>query len=190
MCGRFDQAQSNREIDALIARLPPDSPPLKRGEIFPTNNALALVCPEGLPAPASLAWGFPRRDGKGVLINARAESPLQKPMFKKALLTRPVAIPTTGFYEWQTAAGQKQKFLLTDPGQSTLWLAGFWNEFAHEEKPRRFTILTTKANPSVRALHDRMPVLLAPDELEAWLLGNNLAEILAREPFALAARPV
>ena len=190
MCGRFDQAQSNREIDDLIARLPPGSPPLKRGEIFPTNNALALVCSAGLPAPASIAWGFPRHDGKGVLINARAESALQKPLFKKALLERPVAIPTTGFYEWQAAAGRKQKFLLTDPVRDTLWLAGFWNDFAHEEKPRRFAILTTKANPSVCPLHDRMPVLLAPDEVCPWLLGDNLAAILAREPFALTARPV
>lgn len=191
MCGRFDLDQSNREIDRLVAGLPPNSHPIKYGEVFPSNHALTLVLRDEAPAPESLAWGLPRWDGKGVLINARAESALQKPAFRKNLLAWPIAIPTTGFYEWRAdpATGRKQKYRFTDPASPILWLAGFRGFFPKEAEPNRFTILTTGANGSVMPFHTRMPALLRESELEAWLRGKNREEILSREPFMLASAP-
>lgn len=191
MCGRFDLDRSNQEIDRLIAELPPDSHPVKLGEVFPSNTALTLILEEGRLAPRAMAWGFPRWDGKGVIFNARAESVLQKPMFRNALKRNPAIIPVSGFYEWREnpLSGHKERFRFTAPDASLLYLAGFWSKFPKEELEQHFTIITTDANASMRPYHDRMPLLLPPEQLAAWLNGQSRAEMLASEPFALSAEP-
>lgn len=94
MCGRFFVDAKNREIDRLRAMLPENAPMPKTGEVYPTENAIILT---GGNNVQSMAWGFPRRDDKGVIFNARSESALQKPMFARALRTHPAAIPASGF---------------------------------------------------------------------------------------------
>lgn len=191
MCGRFFVDAKNREIDRLLDMLPVDEPFPKTGQIYPTDNALILLDNE---QTASMSWGFPRYDGKGVVFNARAESALQKPMFAKSLRARPCAVPTNGFYEWRAPykGAQKDKYLFTNSDSPLLYLAGFWNAFGPDAgaNPRHFTLLTTAANSAMLPYHHRMPVLLEPSDLTGWLSGNNLAEILAREPFALQAEKV
>lgn len=191
MCGRFDLDRSNQEIDRLLAELPPDSPPVKLGEVFPSNTALTLILEDGRLAPRAMAWGFPRWDGKGVIFNARAESVLQKPMFRDALKRNPAIIPVSGFYEWRENpfSGRKERFRFAAHGASLLYLAGFWRKFPEEEIEPHFTIITTDANASMRPYHDRMPLLLPPDQLAAWLNGQSRAELLASEPFSLNAEP-
>lgn len=189
MCGRFDLDRSNQEIDRLLAELPSGSPPVKLGEVFPSNTALTLILEDGRRAPRAMAWGFPRWDGKGVIFNARAESVLQKPMFSNALERNPAIIPVSSFYEWREnpLSRRKERFRFTAPDASLLYLAGFWNNFPKEEIEPHFTILTTAANPSMSPYHDRMPLVLPPDQLAAWLNGDGCAEMLASVPFALMA---
>lgn len=189
MCGRFDVDVSNREIDELLSRLPEGRSSVKTGEVFPGSQALVLSLQNGMPAPEAMAWGFPRRDGKGIVFNARAESAMQKPMFRKALKEHPAAVPATGFYEWHPnpLLERKDKFRFTQPEDGLLWLAGFWNEFPSEEVARHFTLLTTGANASMLPYHHRMPVLLGQEEVEKWLLGENRASVLTREPAAVTA---
>lgn len=191
MCGRFDVDQSNREIDRLLSQLKPGSQPIKLGEVFPTNAALTLYERNYEPAPEAMAWGFPRWDGKGVIFNARAESALQKGMFAKALRNNPAVIPATGFYEWRPnpQTGRKDKFIFRNPDHDVLYMAGFWSNFADQDMQKRFIILTTGANQSMRAYHDRMPVLLTENEISPWLNRRNLAEILANTPHELVAAP-
>jgi putative SOS response-associated peptidase YedK len=143
------------------------------GEVRPTNHAPILIWDDGNMTPLPVRWGFPRWDGKGVTFNARAESARQKPMFREPMRKKRCVIPSTGFYEWSHANGkqQKDKYLLTEPGKDMLYMAGIVDTFKgkngkHEDA---FTILTTSANSSVSPLHDRMPVILHSDELEAWL---------------------
>lgn len=189
MCGRFDVDQSNREIDQLLRMLPPERPPVKRGEVFPANPALTLVLKDSRPTPEALVWGFPRWNGKGVIFNARGETALQKAMFANALKNNPAVIPATGFYEWRPdpLLGKKEKFLFKMPGQAPLYMAAFWKNFPDNPLPGNFVILTTTANDTTREYHQRMPVLLAEDEIEAWLSGAKRDEILSRIPFSLEA---
>lgn len=193
MCGRFSLDGRVKEIHKLLDALEPEGTDLKTGEIFPTNVVPVLEEAEGKMRPAAMAWGFPRWDGKGVIFNARSETALAKPMFRKALLRHPALVPTTGFYEWKAEPGQrrKKKFLFTDPDAEVLWLAVFFNLFAEKYGPirQRFTILTTEANPSMMPYHNRMPVLIRNGERESWLSGGRLEAFLHREPFALKAEP-
>lgn len=182
MCGRYSLApEESAEIEHIVREVQRkfgvDS--IRIGEIRPTNPAPVLVAegPSGI-APRPLCWGFPRFDGKGVVINARGETALEKNMFRKSLLERRCVIPTTGFYEWDAA---KQKYLFRLPDSSVLYLAGFWNTFKGED---RSIILTTAPNDTIVNVHDRMPVLLPPEELEPWLRDTAWAirKLTARQP--------
>lgn len=192
MCGRYyidvdedELRQICREVEEL------QKIRVKTGEIFPTDIAPVLVGSDHGIVPRGMVWGFPRWNAKGVVFNARAETVLQKNMFRKALLTHPAVIPTSGFYEWKAVSGsnKKDKYLFRDPGSNTLYLAGFYNVFAEKDGPipERFTILTTDANKSMEPYHNRMPILLHKDEFDGWLSGARLNDFLDRTPFEVHA---
>ena len=137
-----------------------------------------LLAEEQKITPKPMTWGFPSFKGKGVIINARGETALDKPMFRRFLLERRCIVPTTGFYEWDN---QKRKYHFRLPGQDRLYLAGLWNTFQGEE---RFVILTTAPNDTIIHVHDRMPVLLTDDEVTPWLYdaGMASAKLTALQP--------
>lgn len=74
-----------------------------------------------------MQWGFPGWSGPRVIFNARAETALDKAMFRKALVQWRVAVPVSGFYEWKAVEGQKKKdkYLFTLPEGGVLYLAAF-----------------------------------------------------------------
>lgn len=172
MCGRYSLApDESAEIAKIVAEVQSrfGATSIQTGEIFPTNAAPVLL-PSGQEiAPRPMGWGFPSFRGKGVIINARGETALDKPMFRKSLLERRCVVPTTGFYEW---AKDKTKYKFHLPGRDVLYLAGLWNSFQGEE---RFLVLTTAPNDTIINIHDRMPVLLTEDELTPWLSNADMA---------------
>lgn len=187
MCGRFFIDAKNREIDRILESLQPDSPQVKLGEVFPTDIALVLTGQNGKITARAMSWGFPRRDAKGVVFNARAESVLEKPFFRKSFLERPLAVPGSGFYEWKSIPGQKRKVKYLFQGDApVLYLAGFWNKF-DDVSGQCFTILTTAANESMMPLHERMPVLLHANEVPLWLAGKGREVFMRRIPYRVHA---
>ena len=184
MCGRFDFDARLPEIRQIVEKTDLE---FKTGEVFPTDRALVLLLDEMEMKPDAMVWGFPQFGRKSVVFNARAETALDKPMFRKPLLQHRIVVPTTGFYEWKAFPGTRKKvrFLFREPGKSITWLAGFYNRF---RDGRRFTLLTTEANDGMADYHDRMPVVLQDDERLDWLKGNDLNEYLTRIPPGLEAR--
>lgn len=165
---------------------------MKSGEIFPTDTVLVLT---GRSIEARLfRWGFPRRQDKGVIINARSETVLEKNIFRQAFLKRRCIIPSTGFYEWKKAAGsrKKDKYLLRWSDSPMLYMAGIYMEDFQAGLPLSgFVILTTKASPSVQVIHDRMPVILSRQEQADWLQDEAWARhVLEREGPQLQALTV
>ncbi len=184
MCGRYvaytdaeyqEMGNIVRDVESRLS----GGAQLKTGEIFPTDLAPVLLPDGGGVRAVPMAWGFPRWDGSGVIINARAETAAQKPMFRGALFTRRLVVPSTGFLEWRRVDGKKQKdkYLLRLPGSPMLYMAGLYTLFKQPDAAQsaRFVILTTAANGSVSPLHDRMPVILGAGELGAWLSGGDPA---------------
>lgn len=195
MCGRFGFDISDKEIEDMFGEAEKVSGieiPLKK-EIAPTNLAPVLVRKGDTREAHAMAWGFPKWKGTGVVFNARAETALEKSMFAKSLRERPAVIPTSGFFEWQDAPGQKRKprFIFTDPNDKITWLAGFWNTYREESglAPERFVILTTDANQGMAPYHDRMPITLERNEIQAWLDGTALMQVLERVPPRLDVAP-
>ena len=175
MCGRYtlfteEQTEDIRNIIREVQEKQSENN-MKSGEIFPTNTAPILKA-EGGQLGADLAiWGFPKFDGKGVIINARSETAEQKKMFRDSLLTRRCVIPSTGFYEWSQDE-RKQKYLFRLPDTTALYMAGFYNEFKGE---RRYVILTADANSSISDVHNRMPVVLDRSSLIDWVFDTEKA---------------
>ena len=125
-------------------------------------------------------WGFPAPEGRQLIINARAETALERKMFCDRIRRDRCAIPAGGFYEWNRNK-EKNEFYREDG--KTLYMAGVCGEFAGE---RRFVILTTEANPSVSPIHDRMPLILEESEVREWIMEDGPIEYyLAKKPGAL-----
>ena len=129
-------------------------------------------------AARPMFWGFPKWKGSGVIINARAETAADKPMFRSSLAARRCIVPSTGFYEWKHSGDKKQKdkYLINLPDTPMLYMAGIYNYYHESDGQQlpRFVILTTAANNSIAPLHDRMPVILSSAEKKDWLSGADM----------------
>ena len=150
-----------------------------RTDIHPTDAAPVLLAAEGSLCCTWLRWGFPLQQGpeKGLVFNARCESVAEKPLFREGMRRRRAVIPAAGFYEWDR---EKTKYTFREKDRKVLLMAGCCRQYRDGE---RFVILTTKANPSMKPVHDRMPLLLDPEEARDWILdGGKTAEILKKTP--------
>jgi putative SOS response-associated peptidase YedK len=124
-----------------------------------------------------MQWGlvprWQRSDGKrGVApINARAETLLEKPMFRGLTKSKRCIVPASGFYEWRKVDGRKQPYYLTSEDGDPWGFAGLY-DLTHDEDndaAGSFTIITTSANSAVAPVHERMPVILRREDEEEWV---------------------
>lgn len=170
MCGRYNfTVEQSEEILEILEKLNAKfhENAVKNGEIFPTDEAPILIEENEEVSPTLSKWGFPKFDGKGVIINARAESAFEKKTFRDSLMNRRCIIPSTGFYEWDR---EKNKFLFRMEDTNALYMAGLYT-FHQEEL--RYVILTTDANDSMKEVHNRMPLILPKKELATWIMDQK-----------------
>jgi putative SOS response-associated peptidase YedK len=107
-------------------------------------------------------------------INARAETASQKPAYRAAFRRRRCLVLADGFYEWQRTDGQKQPYFIHMTDDRPFAFAGLWETWEGSEANylESCTLLTTEANELMRPIHDRMPVILPPEDHERWLDPN------------------
>jgi len=176
MCGRY-ALHSNAQVLALQFGLGavPDYAP--RYNIAPAASAL-IVKPDG----AALGhWGL-----KGKMHNARAETLGVKPSFSGAYHRRRCLIPANGFYEWKRAGALRQPYYI-HPAHSELFaFAGLWEKWQDLDT---FIVITTEANAAMRSIHDRMPVIIAPEHYAGWLHGEE-GLLRPAAPNAIRCHPV
>ncbi|MGK7396572.1 MAG: SOS response-associated peptidase [Candidatus Cyclobacteriaceae bacterium M3_2C_046] len=112
------------------------------------------------------------------MINARAETILEKSSYKHALQRRRCLVVADGFYEWKKLDNhQKQPYRITLQDEEPYAFAGIW-EYNQDLQLHSFSIITTEANELVKDIHDRMPVILKPENETRWLDHNlDLQEI-------------
>ncbi len=173
MCGRYSlfDEQDNAEIQKIVTEINQKYPeqPIRTGEIFPTNTAPVLMTNGAVLSPEPVVWGFPKYQGSGVIINARAETAAGKKTFRDSLMKNRCIVPSTGFYEWDE---KKHKYLFRLPNEQTLYMAGICKEYSGV---KRYVILTTAANASMEDVHHRMPVILPKDKLQIWAANTDAA---------------
>lgn len=125
---------------------------------------------------APLRWGLVPAWAKDAavgykMINARAESAADRPAFCEAMRRRRCLIPADGFYEWKRAGKEKLPYCFTLADDALFAFAGLWEQWRSPQGQavESCTILTTAPNELVRDVHDRMPVILAPEAYDVWL---------------------
>jgi len=175
MCGRFyldvpaDELMSHFGLE-LVPTLEP------RYNIAPSQSVPAILDTARGRELRMLRWGlipFWAKDEKiGYrTINARAETVDSKPAFRDAFRHRRCLIPASGFYEWQAGADGKQPYCIHPSKGSLFAFAGLYEHWRDGTGNRidSCTILVTRANDRIQTVHDRMPVILSPENYGAWL---------------------
>lgn len=170
MCGRYqftaEQCEEIRQIaEAIQRKYGKES--WAPGEIRPANYAPVLVAASDSPVPQLMKWGYQLPNT--LVINARAETAAEKPLFRESIGTRRCLIPSTGFYEWDIS---KRKYLFTLPGEPVLYMAGLYERRGSEDC---YCILTTAPNASMRPIHDRMPLVVPRVRMQDWLIDGTAA---------------
>ena len=175
MCGRFTQRADSKRLakEFEVAEVPAVE---ARYNIAPTQDILAVYeSPDGREM-TFYKWGLIPSWAKDAsmgarLINARSETAAEKPAFRAAFKQRRCIIPADGFYEWQRIEGRKQPFFFRMRDERPFGFAGLWERWEGEggRVLNSCAILTTEANEVLRPVHDRMPVILHPEDYELWL---------------------
>jgi len=180
MCGRFTN-HTPAKIYAQIFSATLDgieTPP--RFNIAPSDNVLACrVVADGERKLVTLKWGLvpfwakePKIGYK--MINARAETVATKPAFRAAFRHRRCLICADGFYEWKPTKQGKQPYHIRLIGGQPFAFAGLWEHWEREDQTiESCTVIVTDANELVNPIHDRMPVILSPDNYDRWLDPTN-----------------
>jgi putative SOS response-associated peptidase YedK len=179
MCGRYTltdpQPSRLRSRFRLGESAAIDERP--RFNIAPTDPVLAVRRHEGGDRDIGrLRWGllpgaWAERRGGRPLINARAETLDTQPAFAESFRERRCLIPADGFYEWQAGPEGKQPIWLSRPDGELFAFAGIWARLEREGREPLVScaLITCPPNETVRPIHDRMPVVLAPGAETAWL---------------------
>jgi putative SOS response-associated peptidase YedK len=177
MCGRYGNLIAREAYRLLFraGRLPQTNFP-PRYNIAPTDPIpIIRVDPRDGERELVLArWGlvawWMKEIPKVPHINARAETVHDKRLFREAFINRRALIPATGFFEWQKRADGKQPYRFRRQDLEPFAFAGLW-EFARISGSDILSacIIVREPNPLAAAVHDRMPVILDPDDYDRWL---------------------
>ena len=209
MCYLFSFRKSAEETRHLLNYLEnPDFPP--RTHVTPLSPIAIVRLENNERHFALVRWGFipswvkEIRPGKP-LVNARGETLLEKPSFRNAFRRRRCLIPADGFYEWQgDVPGKKIPQFIHRPDHGLFAFAGLWEHWmgADGSELETAAIITTSSNDIIAHIHDRMPVVIHPENFGHWLDVKNVeAEEAAKflkpapssyfvfEPTALERRP-
>jgi len=189
MCGRYYRRSDKQQIaEAFRLGLPTTF------EILPSYN----VCPQsfqplvrlnddsGERELALLRWGlvpFWAKDAKVAYntINAKAETLSTSPAFREAFKRRRCLIPLDGFYEWQPlGAKTKQPFAVALKHGGLFAVAGLWDRWKDKSTGaslETYTVITTDPNELMEPFHNRMPVIVKPDDFERWMAPADPARL-------------
>ena len=177
MCGRFTLTAPSDQVASLFD-LPQEPVVVPRYNIAPTQPvAVVRMNSQNVARDWALTyWGLIPSWSKDPsigarMINARSETVTEKPAFRAAFKRRRCLVPANGFYEWQKQGKGKQPFYITTPDGAPFAIAGLWEywEGADGSALESCTLLTTSANALMAPLHDRMPVIVAPEDYTQWL---------------------
>src|SRR5262249_48906019 len=194
MCGRFTNRLTWREIVALYRLAVPITPERNlpaRYNICPTDPVDVVIERGGKRDLVPMRWGLVpswwKKSAKEIpaTFNARAETLAEKPMFRDALKRNRCLIPASGYYEWLATPTGKQPYYYTARDGSALTFAGLWDEWKEKETGtplQSCTMVVTTANALAGKVHDRMPVLLQPQDFDGWLAGTTGTELLKPAP--------
>ena len=191
MCGRFVQVSSPERLALALGATDVTGDGLRpRHNVAPSTDVAAVIESDGRRL-GLLRWGFvpswSRDPSRGPRpINARAEGAATSRLFGPSVRSRRCVVPVDGWYEWRDEDGARQPHLLRDPDEAVTAVAALWSTWRDpsDATPPMATValVTTAARGAAATVHDRMPLVLSGDDLDAWL------DPATPDPDALLAR--
>lgn len=183
MCGRYKQTSAYAELAELFGLVP------KSTNSCPVPNGAArgpqeIIIAPGMVAPVlrahgftDMRWGFTpgwsKTDSGTDIINARSETLLEKPSFKKAFLQQRCLVPANGFYEWDKSRKPSLPYDIHFENNASFAFAAIWDQWKDRktgEVKETFALVTRAATSAVAAVHARMPVIFRNiNEMKKWL---------------------
>ncbi|GAC1391882.1 MAG: SOS response-associated peptidase [Candidatus Saccharimonadales bacterium] len=183
MCGRYTLTQTEKlterfHVSAQTLDVPPNF------NVAPGQQMPVITGDNAARTLDRMKWGLipswskdPKIGYK--LINARAETLFEKPMWRSVIRTKRCLIPASGFYEWkrESRAGKdiKQPFYIHPKDTELFAFAGVW-EMWHDVEGvewKTYSIITTEPNKEMTRVHNRMPVILHPEDEATWLASSS-----------------
>lgn len=178
MCGRFTQDYSWEDVHDYYNLTGPALNLRPSYNVAPTQTVHTIGAADAGRGLREARWGLVPGWWKKSLeelpatFNARAETVAEKPMFRSAFRQRRCLVPAGGYYEWSGWGESKQPYFIHLADEAPLTLAGLWEVWRDPvsgEAVRSCTVLTTDANSVLRTIHTRMPVVLEPNQFDAWI---------------------
>lgn len=179
MCGRYKLTAHERWLSELFNLDPADVDWVARWNVAPGDEVACILQDRAEPKRkfARMRWGLIPYWAKDAsignkTINAVAETAAEKPVFRDAVRRRRCLVPADGFYEWKKInAKEKQAYNIRMADDSVFAFAGLWERWKNPAGGVivSCTILTTEANAKLKEIHDRMPVILKPEDYDLWL---------------------
>lgn len=200
MCGRFVRYRHPRDVAGALGVAVVECDLGPSWNIAP-RQPVAVVLEDGVRKLVGMRWGlvpgWATAESVGdKLINARSETVAEKPSFRDAFRHRRCLIVADGFYEWKVAGGAKTPMFITPEPEGPFCMAGLYERrsAADGSVVTTCTIVTTEANKFMRAIHHRMPVIVAEQNHGRWLdpatPPGELAELMMPYDGAMKAHPV
>ena len=179
MCGRYTLA-AGPEFIAEYFQIDGPIPEFQPSWNITPDGYIPVICelPGNGRSCSLMHWGLiphwaKEPNSKYKMINAKAETLKQRPAYRDAYKHRRCLIPANGFYEWQATPQGKKPYYIHRQDEGLLAFAGLWEYWEGEHLINSCTIITTKANPLLQTIHDRMPVILTEPDHAAWLNTRN-----------------
>ena len=178
MCGRAYETYTDEELyfqylNKRPLKLPQFTPVYN---LCPTQDSPVLRLVEGERQFDQMRWQIvpnwePTFSTKFTTINAKSETVFDSPLFGELISGQRCIVPISGFYEWKIDGQRKRPFKIHLQSNAIMSVAGIWDTWRPGTplERRSFSILTTAANRFMRAIHDRMPVILDNASLDDWL---------------------
>lgn len=177
MCGRYVLEEWSDEVAALFGVEDADEKEFSNWNVAPTQTMPVIAEVEGKLKVEPMKWGLvpswsKEPQSKYATFNARSEDLFDKPTWRGPARHHRCLIPATGFYEWKRLNGTKSKqpTFIHPEDQKYFAFAGLFDEWHGELLT--YTIVTTTPNKEMSAIHNRMPVILHPDDWADWLSSS------------------
>lgn len=182
MCGRFLLDSDIEEIIRTYRIFKKEIDSFDKGDYYPSQKA-PIVLEKGERSITLAKWGFPYGSKKKLVINGRAETIMDKPMFKNAFYSGRCIIPANLFYEWKDEGNRKKimhKISLQD--SNLISLGGIYKLSIDENSNKQliFVIITTEADKNMRSIHSRMPLIIKEDMVDIWLKDSTSIQVLKK----------
>ena len=188
MCGRMAITLPHGAMAEVFGATPSnDLPEVPNYNVCPTVQIHTVTSEAGGRRLRPMRWGFVPHWYKGptdgpLLINARSETIAEKPAFRAAVRSNRCLVVASGFYEWHRRTGETPlPWYVTRADEAPMAFAAIWRDAGRDGTPLPSTaIVTCAANAQMAPIHDRLPVILEPEDWPLWLgeAGHGAAPLM------------